>query len=56
MITEFNHAKDGDSSERSFQSWRKAHPRGYVINYDGSASMLHYADCWHFFLPKFRPK
>ncbi len=48
MVQEFDHAKDGDASERGFQAWRKAHPRGYVINRAGKTLMLHFADCWHF--------
>lgn len=49
MITEFSYANDGEASGRDFQAWRDAHRRGYVINSNGRASKLHYADCQHFF-------
>ena len=44
----FDYARDGAGAERSFQAWRVAHPRGFVINRNGQAMLLHHADCWHF--------
>jgi hypothetical protein len=45
----FDYARDGAASESTFQAWRIAHVRGFVINRNGRSLLLHYANCGHFF-------